>query len=109
VLPSYSENFGNVVAEAMGMSCPVVLTAEVGIAPLVEAAGAGVVVDGDPGKLATAIKELLADPQRRAEMGWRGAAAAKAQLSWSGVAASAEDLYRQMLEKGADPALVSPS
>jgi glycosyltransferase involved in cell wall biosynthesis len=109
VLPSYSENFGNVVAEAMGMACPVVLTAEVGIAPLVEAAGAGVIVDGNPGKLATTIKELLADPQRRAEMGRRGAAAAKAQLSWSGVAASAEDLYRQMLEKSADPALGAPS
>lgn len=97
VLPSYSENFGNVVAEAMAMSCPVVLTAEVGIASIVAATGAGLVVDGAPEKLATAIRDLLADPQRRAEMGRRGAAVAKAQLSWSGVASAAEDLYRQFV------------
>jgi glycosyltransferase involved in cell wall biosynthesis len=106
VLPSYSENFGNVIAEAMAMSCPVVLTAEVGIAPIVEATGAGLVVDGDPEKLATAIRELLADPQRRAEMGRRGATAAKTRLSWSGVAAEAEGLYEKILRKAPDPALV---
>src|SRR5262249_54056295 len=73
VLPSYSENFGNVVAEAMAMARPVVLTPEVGIAPLVRAAGAGVVTDGAPEKLAAAIQELLADPARCLEMGRRGA------------------------------------
>jgi len=109
VLPSYSENFGNVVAEAMAMSCPVVLTAEVGIASIVAATGAGLVVDGAPEKLATVIRDLLADPELRAEMGRRGAAAAKAQLSWSGVAATAEDLYQQILRKDSNPALVVPS
>jgi len=109
VLPSYSENFGNVVAEAMTMSCPVVLTAEVGIAPIVEATGAGLVVDGDPEKLATAIRELLADPLRRAEMGRRGAVAAKTQLSWSGVAIAAEGLYEQILRKAPKPALAVSS
>ena len=41
VLPSYSENFGNVVAEAMAMGCPVAVTPEVGIASLVESGAAG--------------------------------------------------------------------
>jgi glycosyltransferase involved in cell wall biosynthesis len=111
VLPSYSENFGNVVAEAMAMACPVVLTAEVGIAPLVEAAGAGRIVDGKPEKLAAAIRELLADPRRREEMGRRGAEAAKAQLSWDFVVAAVETLYLQvLLRRGAQPvAAVAPS
>jgi glycosyltransferase involved in cell wall biosynthesis len=109
VLPSYSENFGNVVAEAMAMGCPVVVTHEVGIAPLVETTGAGAVTDGAPEKLAATIRELLLDPQRRQEMGRRGAEAARTQLSWSGVVDRTEALYREMLDQPADgAALVSP-
>ncbi len=102
VLPSYSENFGNVVAEAMAMACPVVLTPEVGIAPLVEAAGAAVITDGAPDKLAASLRALLADSARREELGRRGAEAAKSQLTWSGVAATMETLYRRLTEAGAD-------
>src|SRR6185312_306874 len=109
VLPSYSENFGNVVAEAMAMGCPVVVTNEVGIAPLVEAAGAGAVTDGAPGKLAVTIRELLLDPERRLEMGHRGAEAARTRLSWSGVVDSTETLYREMLDQNADGAVVMSS
>lgn len=97
VLPSYSENFGNVVAEAMAMACPVVLTPEVGIAPLVQAAGAGVVTEGAPETLAAAIRDLLRDPQRRIEMGRRGAEAARTQLSWNGIVETTETIYREML------------
>jgi glycosyltransferase involved in cell wall biosynthesis len=98
VLPSYNENFGNVVAEAMAMGCPVVLTPEVGIAPLVQAAGAGVVTDGAPEKLAAVIQELLLDPVRRLEMGRRGAEAARLQLSWNDIAAATETVYREVLQ-----------
>jgi glycosyltransferase involved in cell wall biosynthesis len=110
VLPSYSENFGNVVAEAMAMGCPVAVTPEVGIAPLVEATGAGLVVDGEPEKLAAGIRKLLADPQRRLEMGRRGAEAARTQLSWNGVVASTEALYGRVLDRSipSSPA-VAPS
>lgn len=103
VLPSYSENFGNVVAEAMSMGCPVVVTAEVGIAPLVSATGAGVVCDGAPEQLARTINDLLADPNRGREMGRRGKEAAQTKLSWNGVAAQTEDLYRHMLRADTDP------
>ncbi len=44
VLPSHSENFGIVVAEAMVRGCPVVVSAAVQAAEHVEAAGAGIVV-----------------------------------------------------------------
>jgi glycosyltransferase involved in cell wall biosynthesis len=109
VLPSYSENFGNVVAEAMAMACPVVVTQEVGIAPLVQAAGAGVISDGAPEKLAGTIRELLLDPARRREMGLRGAEAARRQLSWSGVVDTTETLYRDLLQEGANGAAVVAS
>jgi len=102
VLPSYSENFGNVVAEAMAMGCPAVVTAEVGIAPLLESSGAGIVASGEPREFAAAIARLLADPPLRHEMGRRGIEAARARLSWSGVAAEAERLYRDLLQQKAE-------
>src|SRR5581483_5262216 len=59
VLPSYSENFGNVVAEAMAVGCPVVISPEVGISGLVRAGECGVVTACDPRDLASAINTLL--------------------------------------------------
>jgi glycosyltransferase involved in cell wall biosynthesis len=105
VLPSYSENFGNVVAEAMAMGCPSLVTAEVGIAPLLTATGAGKVVSGAPEALAAEVRELLANPAARQEMGRRGAEAARAELSWPGIAARVERLYRDMLRQ--KPALAT--
>ena len=99
VLPSYSENFGNVVAEAMAMGCPVVVSEEVGIAALVRQAQAGIVTRCDPADLAAAVRTLLADPARRSELGRRGRLAAEASLSWEGVAAQAEDLYRRVIPR----------
>jgi len=99
ILPSYSENFGNVVAEAMAMGCPVVVTPEVGIAPLVESTGAGLVVNGDPRVLAETVCDLLADPGRLERMGASGIRAAREQLSWDAVAVRAETLYRSVMDE----------
>jgi glycosyltransferase involved in cell wall biosynthesis len=104
VLPSYSENFGNVVLEAMAAGCPVVVTPEVGLAAAVRESGAGIVVDGEPALLGAALSELLADPARRQDMGRRGAAAVAARFSWSVVAASMESVYLGILAGRAGPA-----
>ncbi len=99
VLPSYSENFGNVVAEAMSMGCPVAVTPEVGIAPLVESVGAGIVADGEPGKFSAAVRALLSRPADLRTMGQRGRAEARNRLSWDAVAAETETLYRNIIRK----------
>ncbi len=101
VLPSYSENFGNVVVEAMAASCPVVVTREVGIAESVDQLGAGIVVDGTAIELGGAIAALAADTRRREEMGARGRAAALSRFSWPAVAAQMEGLYQSVLERRA--------
>jgi glycosyltransferase involved in cell wall biosynthesis len=96
VLPSYSENFGNVVVEAMAAGCPVIVTPEVGIAESVAELGVGVVAEGTPEALGGAIAALVADDRRRHEMAARGRAAAEGQFSWPAVAVQMERLYQSV-------------
>lgn len=86
VAPSYRENFGNAVAEAMAAGVPVVVSERVGVAADVAGARAGLVVPIDPVALAAAIARLLDDPTQRAEMGARGRALARARWSAPAVA-----------------------
>jgi len=98
VLPSYSENFGIVVAEAMAMGCPVIVTPDVGAGELVAQAGAGVISSGEPKQLAAAVRELLADPGARRRHGEAGRRFARAQLSWEGIARRTCEMYRDALQ-----------
>lgn len=96
-LPSYSENFGNVIIEAMAEGCPVVVSTAVGLAGAVDAIGAGLVVQGDASSLASAINRLIADPATREQMGQRGMRAARERYSWSVVAEEMERLYQSVI------------
>lgn len=96
VLPSYSENFGNAVLEAMSHGVPVVVTPEVGLAAAIREYGAGMVVEGDPEALGPAIASLMNDPARRRELGERGRTAA-ARYSWASVAEQMEAQYRSLV------------
>lgn len=91
VLPSVSENFGNVVLESAAAGCPAVVSPGVGLGPELHAAGAGMVVAS--AELATALAGLLSDAGRRDEMRRRGPAFA-ARFDWAAVAARMEDVYR---------------
>ncbi len=96
VLPSYSENFGNVVLEAMLRGCPVVVSAEVGAAEVVTASGGGLVVAGDAASLAAAIRQL--EPRSVAEaMGSAGRAYVERYYGWDRVAEQMEAGYRRLL------------
>ena len=93
VLPSYSENFGNVVLEAMASGCPVIATPEVGAADIIQEAGAGKVVAGEPGQLAAGLADLLSDPALLAAMGQRGRQAVESFYTWDSVARHMESAY----------------
>jgi glycosyltransferase involved in cell wall biosynthesis len=96
VLPSYSENFGNAVLEAMAAGRPVAVTPEVGLAGVVREERAGIVADGDSALLGDALRNLLADPDREA-MGQRGADAARRRFGWEAVAVQMEGVYRGLV------------
>jgi glycosyltransferase involved in cell wall biosynthesis len=97
-LPSYSENFGIVVAEAMGMGCAVVVTPEVGMAALVRETDAGIVVSGEARELADAVHVLDSDADLRHRLGANGRRAVAEHLSPRSVAQQMEQVYRQILE-----------
>lgn len=95
VLPSYNENFGMVVIEAMAAGRPVVVTAEVGLANVVEQSGSGIVAGGDPDTLASALNYILRNPAEARAMGAAGRRVAQERYSWTAVAREAEQLYEE--------------
>jgi len=99
LLPSYSENFGNVVAEAMSMACPVVVTPAVGLADLVREVGCGTVTAGNPQDLAKAINNIAADSSLGRAMGERGQLAVRQRLSWDAAADSMEAVYDHVIRQ----------
>jgi len=99
VLPSYSENFGNVVLEAMAAKCPVVVTPEVGLAATVQQSGSGLVVSGDPEPLARAIESILSDHASAEAMGEAGRKTVEQKFSWDAIAAETEGVYRELISE----------
>jgi glycosyltransferase involved in cell wall biosynthesis len=98
VLPSISENFGNVIPEAMIRSLPVVVTERVGAAEMVQASGSGVVAQGHDG-LPAAIANLLESNGRLASMGAAGVRYAREHLSWRRVAQLFEAMYSEICRR----------
>jgi glycosyltransferase involved in cell wall biosynthesis len=109
VLPSYSENFGNSVLESMAAGRPVIVTPEVGLADVVRASGAGLVVDGAPETLGAALRELLAAPETADAMGRKGAEEAARRFGWQAVAAEMEAAYGALTPWPPLPPLQAPS
>jgi len=73
VLPSHQENFGVVVAEAMALSRPVLITNKVNIWREVELDGAGIVVDDNAEAIAAGLQEMCSlSPSQRGEIGRKG-------------------------------------
>ena len=72
---------------------PVVVTARVGAAELLEESGGGAVAPGDPKGFAAIVAGLLESHERLAVMGAAGAAYARERLNWNSIARHFGDLY----------------
>jgi glycosyltransferase involved in cell wall biosynthesis len=100
VIPSLEEGFGIPAAEAMGCEVAVVASDAGGLPEVVENGVTGLVVPrGDSAALATAIGSLLADPQRRRQMGQAGRARALRMFDWDRSAEQFEKLYSELASR----------
>lgn len=99
VLPSFSENFGVAVAEAMAAGLPVIVTPDVQISPEIAAEPAGLVVEGEVDPLAGAIAQLLISPDLRRQLGENGKRLVSRSYSWSAIAQNLTSVYTAIINR----------
>ena len=94
VIPSHTENFGMVVAEALAHGVPVIASRGTPWSR-VEEVGCGLWVDNDPRNLAAAMGRITSMPVR--EMGCKGREWMQREFSWDFVAERMIGVYRDLV------------
>jgi glycosyltransferase involved in cell wall biosynthesis len=109
ILPSYTENFGLVVSEALAAGLPVITTHGTPWSEL-PARGCGWWVPTDAPSLRRALSEMtgLTDDERAA-MGKRGRQWMESSFAWPAVARQMRDVYMWILGLGGMPDCISKS
>lgn len=106
VLPSYSENFGIVVAEALGYQVPVLTTTGCPWKEL-ETDRCGWWVEPTPAGIEQGLQLALATSgQELSEMGARGRALVEEKYQWPGIAERMIEFYDWLLKSGKQPEFV---
>jgi glycosyltransferase involved in cell wall biosynthesis len=96
VLPSFSENFGIAVVEAMLAGVPCVVGQGVAIATEIACAGGGMIVTPDPPGIAQALERILGNENSRHEMGQRALRFAEREYSTGAATARLIALYEEV-------------
>lgn len=98
VLPSYYENFGIAVAEAMMAGKPVVISDQVHIWQDIKNSQSGWVTGCEQSDLTQRLSEALADPAERQQRGENGRKFAQENYGWDAIASRMLTTYRQLLD-----------
>jgi glycosyltransferase involved in cell wall biosynthesis len=98
VLPSFYEDFGLTVLEAIACGTPVIVTDRCGTADVVDGQ-AGLVVPRDKGQLSSAILNILSDERLRRRFGEGGRKLARGELGWDNVILDVEKIYLSVIER----------
>ncbi len=99
VLPTYSENFGIVIAEALYAGLPVITTKGAPWAEL-EERDCGKWIDVGVKPLAEALREMMAKSDaERAAMGARGCLLVMERYLWEGIAKTMREKYEELVRR----------
>ena len=96
VLPSYYENFGIAVAEAMAAGIPVVISDQVDLHPAVAAAAAGWVTACQLEDLTNTLATAITHPEIRQQRGKNAKDLVLNQYSWSAIAEQLLTVYENL-------------
>ncbi|GAB4239202.1 MAG: glycosyltransferase [Stanieria sp.] len=96
VLPSYYENFGIAVAEAMAVGTPVVISNGVQIWQDIEAMVAGWVTPCEVAQLTNNLREAIVSDTERKQRGENARQLAKQQYSWSAITLQMIQVYQSL-------------
>ena len=106
VLPTHSENFGMVVAEALAHGCPAVVSRSAPWAGL-EAEGCGWWVDNSVESLVVALDAAMQMPQKQlASMGLKGRVWMERDYGWTAIGQKMDTAYRWLVHGGERPAWI---
>ncbi|WP_204138993.1 hormogonium polysaccharide biosynthesis glycosyltransferase HpsP [Halomicronema sp. CCY15110] len=99
VLPSYYENFGISVAEAMLAAIPVVISDQVHIWETIQQTDSGWICECTVESVTTQLQAALQSPEERTQRGLNAQRCAKDHYSWGAIAESAIGIYQNLLAK----------
>ncbi|MEM9816926.1 MAG: hormogonium polysaccharide biosynthesis glycosyltransferase HpsP [Cyanobacteria bacterium P01_D01_bin.6] len=97
VLPSYYENFGISVAEAMLAGSPVVISDQVHIWDTIQQTESGWICECTVDSLTQQLRDALKLPDERTQRGLNAQRCAKDHYSWDAIAERAINIYQDIL------------
>jgi len=99
VLPSYTENFGVCVMEALSCGVPVVISPQVDLASSISTSGAGWIAEVNCDDLAEKLREAFRSQEERVRRGNAGKTLSL-KFTWPAVADQLLAMYSRMLSSG---------
>lgn len=96
-LPSYQENFGVSVIEAIAAATPVLISDQVNIHNEVSQAGAGIVVQTRIDSLAIGLTKMLQDTAKLKQMGEIGRKWVHKNFTWTSISQQINQMYNNII------------
>ena len=94
-LPSYTENFGMAITEALSVGTPVLISKHVNISKMVKKYNAGIIVKTDPKSISIAIKKLINKPATLESMKTNAKTLVRNKYSWDKIIIDYLNMYKK--------------